>query len=636
MISVSGKRRVTSEERGRSPEDSNSRTVFTISMVNQLQTTDERAGRRRQAAMALVMLLGLTVCVYWRLPTQEFVNIDDDMLVYRNAQVQAGLTSASVRWAMGVPVESHWHPLTWLSWMVDAEMYGNWAGGYKITNLMLHVLNVALLATGLGMMTGRWRRSVLAAAIFALHPLHVESVAWVTERKDVLSTLFGLSAVVAYAWYVRRPGVGRYALVASMFALALMSKPMWVTLPVLLLMLDAWPMGRMTKATTGKLILEKLPLLAGSVVVWLLTIGAESVHGNVAPLTEVGAGERVGYALLAYVGYLSKAIWPVNLAIFYPRPTVIPVMRCVISGSVLILISVAAVIMRRRAPAVLIGWMWFVAAMAPVIGIVSFGTAAMADRYAYLPMIGLWVAVVWVMCDTVAAIRIPRLAAAATALLLLLGLGAMTIKQVRYWDDSVTLFTHAVEVEPEQVLGYVNLGAALRDRGDLDNAAEALTMALRRRNNDPNALTTLGAVMQDMGRTDEAAMLYQRALMVDSENTNAMNNLAVILEERGAMAEALQWYQRAMARSPSDPFVHNNMAGLLEKLGRGDEAMAEYEAALRLRGDYVEPRKNLALLYARRGDRAAAVAQLEMVLRIRPMDPDAREMIKAIVEGGER
>jgi Flp pilus assembly protein TadD len=547
------------------------------------------------------LLLAATFAVFSPLATAEFVNFDDDVYVTGNAMVRAGLTGAGLRWAFQTFHGSNWHPLTWVSHMLDVELFGLAAGAHHMVSVAIHAGNAVLLFLVLRGLTGALWRSGLVAALFAVHPLHVESVAWVAERKDVLSALLWLLAMSAYLGYVRRPGWGRYLAVVGLFALGLLAKPMVVTLPCALLLLDYWPLGRLAAPgeRRARVIAEKLPLLGLAALSAAVTVHAQAQGGVVRTLKLLPFAERVQNALVSGVAYLGATLWPARLAVFYPLPKDgYPAWQVAAAAAVLALLAAAAVRGARAFPAGLVGLLWAAGTLVPVLGLVQVGGQVRADRYMYLPLIGLFIAVAW------GAAALPRRATAKApaALLALAALAAASREQVSWWHDSASLFAHARSVAPASALVENNLGLALAERGDPDGAAVHYREALRLDPTLAGAYNNLGVLSLRSGKVAEAESLLRRAVDLDPHGATAHSSLGLLLEKQGRHDEAIAQLSRAVAIQPDDPVALNNLGVALARLGRIAEARACFSRAVALDPSDRDARENLG----RAGDSAAA------------------------------
>jgi tetratricopeptide (TPR) repeat protein len=532
-------------------------------------------------APRLLLAAGLALAVlaaFWPVLSAEFINHDDDFYVTRNPIVQRGLTAEGVRWAWTATEVANWHPVTWMAHMLDWQLFGAAPAGHHATSLALHVLNTLLLFSVLDRMTGAPWRSALVAALFGLHPLHVESVAWVSERKDVLSTCFWFCATLAWVAWLGHPRAWRYALAAACLALGLAAKPMLVTLPATLLLLDWWPLGRLTQLRPGAwaLVREKLPLAMLVVASSAATVAMQSRGHAVASFAEFPLGGRVENAIVAYATYLWKTVWPIGLVLPYaylgdrPRWEV---------GACLVLLAVvtaAAVRLRRARPYLLVGWLWYLGTLVPVIGLVQVGAQPFADRYTYVPLVGVFLAAAWALPAAA-----PRAVGAAAAGVLLV-LGVLTHAQARRWHDSVTLFTHTLAVEERNPVAHTLLGMALAEQRDLERAVGHFERALELRPAFSAAHVALGAALAQLGRADDAVGHFEAALAVEPTSVDALNNLGRVLLDRGRIDEAIARYEAALALAPDRPMLHANLGMALGRRGRLDEARAALEQAVAL------------------------------------------------------
>jgi protein O-mannosyl-transferase len=618
----------------------------------------------RRPISVLAVCAGLVlavIVVFGETASHDFVNFDDDAYVYQNRNVSGGLTAENVQWAMTEYYSANWHPLTWLSHMLDCELYGLKPGGHHVTNVFLHAATAILLFLALRRMTGALWPSALAAAIFAIHPLRVESVAWVAERKDVLSGLFFMLTLWLYARYVERPASwGRYLSVVVAYALGLTAKPMLVTLPFVLLLLDYWPLGRFGrwdrrgekrwiaqslhppyKEPTGgddgekkwmngrvgggfaqptganppykRLILEKIPLFVLAAALCVVTLTAQrDVMRSVdqQPLTW-----RVANAAMAYVAYLGKMFYPADLAVLYPLPKGPPSVREASAAfAVLLAISAAVFVVRRKRPFLLVGWLWYLGTLAPVIGLVQVGSQAMADRYTYLPQVGLYIAFAWAAAQAAGAWPHRRWGFVAASALIVAGLMICAWRQTRHWRNSEALWIHtlactsqnslahnnlgvlyrgrgqvedaivhfrkALEIKPDYVDAHFNLAAVLATRGQIDDAIDHYQKALKIKPDHADAHINLGAALAGGGQVDEAIAHYRSALKIKPDSARAHNNLGVSLAGRGDIEEAIVHYSRALEIMPDLMGAHYNLANALAALGKIDEALPHYQKEL--------------------------------------------------------
>jgi tetratricopeptide (TPR) repeat protein len=584
------------------------------------------SGPRRLAAVLLSLLLAVTTgAVYARACANGFVNYDDGPYVTDNPHVRAGLTAEGLAWAFTTTTMGNWHPLTWLSFQLDATLYGSRAWGFHLTNVLFHVGSTLALFAALVGMTGAPWRSGLVAALFALHPLHVESVAWVAERKDALSTFFGMLALLAYLRYVRRPGPSRYLGVAGLFVLSLMAKPMLVTLPCLLLLLDYWPLGRFDAdrgATAGprkRVVAEKIPLLALAAAFSVIALYAQGRGGAVRSLERVPVEARLANALVSYVAYLRKFFWPADLAPFYPHPgSALPFWQVAGAGLLLGAVTALAVWQARRRPYFIVGWLWYLGSLVPVVGIVQVGDQAMADRYTYVPLVGVSLMVSWGLADLATRWQLPPLLPAVGAAALVAACAALTWVQVGYWHDSTSLWEHACGVTPDNYLAQFNLGHALYEEDRLRAAIQHFSESARVRPGFAAAYNNRGRALFRQGRTADAMRDYAEALRLDPDYADAHNNLAIALLETGKSAEAIEHYQAAVRQDPDNPTRHYNLGLALVRRGELEEGIREFAEAIRLRPGFTMAHNNLGLALAQQGRWRQAVAEFTEALRLQP------------------
>ncbi len=529
-----------------------------------------RIGRRIETILALSLFI-LVLIVFGQTGGFSFLHFDDNVYVTANAHVRSGLTGSSVVWAFSTLDEGFWHPLTWLSLMLDARLFGSWAGGFHWTNVLLHGLSTVILFLTLCRMTDAPWRSAFVAGLFAVHPLHVESVAWVAERKEVLSGFFWMTALAAYAWYAVRPGIWRYGLVLVLYLFGLMAKPMIVTLPFVLLLLDVWPLRRDTalsgivgrrefsKASPMWLILEKVPLLVLSAVFSVLAYWAESQAGAIRSGELYPIADRVANALVSYTSYLYRMFWPAGLAPFYPHPGQWQGGEVLLSGIVLAVISMAVFILAKSRPWLGVGWLWYLGTLVPVSGIVQIGNIAMADRFMYIPLIGLAVMLAWGVPDLMGRSVPGRRAAGLAAGILFLSLFALVSwRQAAYWENTETLFRHTLEVTERNYKAHHALGLALHERGLSVEAIRHLRISLE--------------------------------LLEDSR---ARNDLGVALMGAGRFADAEEQFRKAVNLKPAAAKYWNNLGAAVASQDRPAEAVPLFREALRLQPGYGEARRNL-------------------------------------------
>ena len=564
---------------------------------------------------ACLFLVLATLAVYGQVLNYQFVNYDDDLYITDNPTVQNGLTRDGLGLAFTSSYAGLWHPLTMLSHMLGCELFGLNPGGHHLINLLFHIANALLLFLWLQRTTQAMGPSFLVAALFALHPLHVESVAWVAERKDVLSTFFWLLTMWAYVWYVEAPRLGRYLLILLCFMLGLMSKPMLVTLPFVLLLLDYWPLNRWTlngsaavshsrvsqdaKARQGisikRLAWEKAPLFALATLFSLVTFWAEKKIGAVQSLENVALTSRLANALVAYVTYLGKMIWPTRLAVFYPLPGAIPLWQWLGAGLTLAFLSLLIIRQCRRRPYLLVGWLWYLGTLVPVIGLVQVGGQALADRYTYVPLIGLFILVAYGMAGLGPKWRPARYLLPVGAAMILAALMICTWIQVQYWRDSASLFAHALQVTKDNALAHDSLGIVLLSQGQVDQAIDHFDEAVRLNPNYAKGHYNLGNALLARGEVNQAVAHYERALQIRPNYAKAHNSLGLALLSQGKMDEAIVHCEEALRLQPNYVGALNNLGLAFLSQGKMDQAVAQFEKVLRFRPNSPVVHNNLGL-----------------------------------------
>ena len=540
----------------------------------------------RRDLLILLTLVLATFAVYAQVGGHGFVDIDDEAYVSKNARIQAGLTPENLVWAFTAIHGNNWHPLTTLSHMLDCELFGLAPGPPHLINLLLHMASTALLFLVLRRSTGDAWPSAFVAALFALHPLHVESVAWISERKDALSGLLWMATLLAWVGYVRRPGAGRYVVVLLSLALGLLAKPMLVTLPFALLLWDLWPLRRFEghdfPNRLGRLVVEKVPLLLMAAAVSVVTFLVQSDQGAVASLEVVPVGARIANALGAYGAYLAQMIWPVKLAVLYPRTQAVAPAVVVASALLLAALTAVALANLRKRPFLPAGWFWYLGTLVPVIGIVQVGSQSRADRYTYIPLIGIFIIVAWGAAELAASRKRLRPAFAAAAALLLAALAAGTWMQVARWKDSFTLFRHALDVTERNYMVHNALGTSLANAGRLDEAVEHFRLVLEGMPEHPDAHYHLGLALVQQGQVDAGIIHLGRVLELEPEHDRAHDHLGYAYGLLGRHAEAREHYLAQMRLKPEDPLAARNLAVVEGRLGNAEEAVRMTARALEL------------------------------------------------------
>jgi tetratricopeptide (TPR) repeat protein len=574
------------------------RTVVNATDVSPQKRADEKL---IIAGIIALLVIGTMAC-YSGTVKNGFVNYDDAVYVTKNAAVLKGLSVDGFRWAFTTTYASNWHPLTWLSHMVDVQAFGLNPAGHHFTSLFFHIIAVVLLFGFMRSMTGELWPSAFVAALFALHPLHVESVAWAAERKDVLSAVFGFATLWAYACYARRPDVIKYALVMTLFALGLMAKPMLVTLPLVMLLLDYWPLERraINRQSILKLVTEKVPLLAMSIASAIVTVIAQKAA--IADFDRIGLPIRMANAITSYCIYIRQVFWPIKLAVIYPyreHPNPFAVAVCAL---LLIGVSVTVLMAGRHKKYLTTGWLWYLVTLVPVIGIVQVGSQPHADRYMYLPSIGVFIIVSRGMKAVIDSVKnSTKLLLKIAPVAVILAISGLSWKQVENWKTDGTLFSHAIAVTKGNYIAYNNLGYFFERLGRRDDAMASYQKSLDVCPGYASAHCNLGLLLMDMGRTDEAMVHYQKALELDPGYVKVHNNLGLLLARTGRTDEALIHYRRAFELNPDRAKAHNDFGALLEMMGRADEAEDHYRKALEFDPDLDEAHNNLGLRLAKTG-----------------------------------
>ena len=561
-----------------------------------------------------MLLAGIVIALFWQVQHYDFIFYDDNLYVTENSHVQKGLNPENLAWAFTATDEGFWHPLTWLSLMLDYQIYRLNAGGYHWTNVLLHLVNTVLLFLVFSRMTHAPWKSALIAALFAVHPLHVESVAWVSQRKDVLSAVFWFLTMLAYVRYAEKPGRVRYCMVVVLYVLGLMSKPMVVTLPVILLLMDYWPLKRFpahlyrsvdatnfAENSTLKLIAEKVPLLFLAAVVTVLTIYTEGKVGALKSIEMFPLDVRVANAVVSYGVYIWKSFWPVNLAIVYPHLGMPPCWQIVSSGLSLLLMTFFVFYNIKRYPFLAIGWLWYILTLAPVIGLIQIGSHALADRYTYIPLIGLSVIMVWGSSHMLRGFSYGRRLFFMSWGIALSLLAVSTWLQIQYWRDNVLLLQHTLRVTERNYIIANNLGVALFQQGKLDEAAACFEKTLRIKPDYADALNNMGLVAAFRGKADKAEYYYLKTLSVKPDNEKVHNNLANLLADQGKLKEAVYHYREALKINPNDADVHNNLGMALARQNQLEAAFGSFKEALRINPGHIEARKHMNFVLRKMG-----------------------------------
>jgi tetratricopeptide (TPR) repeat protein len=559
-----------------------------------------------------ICLAVLTWVVFGQTLWHDFINYDDPRYVYENTEITSGLSIGGIAWAFSHIHSMNWHPLTTISHMLDCQLHGLKAGWHHFTNVLLHTVAAILLFFALRQMTGALWRSAFVAAVFAIHPLRVESVAWIAERKDVLSGVFFMLTLLAYVHYVRAPSIGRYLFVAVVFAFGLMSKPMLVTLPFVLLLLDYWPLSRIRDPSFDirrqllTLVLEKIPLIALSAVSSVVTFLAQ--RGAVGWTEQLPVLARINNAGVSYVAYIWQMLWPVKLAVFYPHPeNRLPLWEIILSLLLVLGITAAAIALRKQRPYFITGWLWYLGMLVPVIGLVQVGWQGRADRYTYLPQIGLYIVATWAVSDFTALWRRQRTILSAAAILTIAVLSWRARVQTSYWRDSETLFTHALAVTSNNDVAKNNLGIVFLRKGKLDDAISLLQAAVDLRPENSPAHENLAKALLQKGQVADALVHYRKLLELQPDNIEVHNIVGTVLIQQGHIREGVEEWQKVLAIQPDNGNAMSNLAWVFatspeESLRDGAQAVQLAEEALRISGSRIPVIfRTLAAAYAEKG-----------------------------------
>jgi protein O-mannosyl-transferase len=573
-------------------------------------------GKPKWKLLLGALLVLATFALYSPVLHNGFISYDDDRYITGNPQVQAGLKWTTVSWAFTTFDQANWHPLSWLSHTLDCQIFHLNPSGHHFTSLMFHCVNVLLLFLILRWFTGFTGRSASVAALFAVHPLNVESVAWVAERKTLLSMMFFLLAIAAYGWYVKKPGIARYILIAILFAAALMSKPMVITLPFVLLLLDYWPLDRMRLANSangtgfapqpesvGKLCLEKLPLLLLSLASAAITLLVQRTGGAVVSTNRVPVTLRLGNAILSYALYLKQMVWPSNLAILYPYPHSLPILEVAAAALLLVLITAATLARYQKSRYLIVGWFWYLGTLVPMIGLIQVGNQAMADRYVYLPLIGPFVMIVWGIAESAKSHTIDARIPATAGVAALLALSWVTRTQLGYWHDDFRLWTHTLAVNPNNYVAQNNLGLALARQG----------------------------------RREEAVLHFRAAAALAPEDATSQLNLGVYAQEQGDVPQAVTHYERVLQLAAEPQLrasAYANLGTIYFANRDYPRAKQYFESVLQLNRPFPVVLQDLGLMALRDGDQAAAIRYFSRLVAVQPSDVNYFLLARAFHQAG--
>lgn len=583
----------------------------------------ERSGLT--AACVSAALLILSLAVYAPVRHFDFINWDDPDYVKENVHIAHGLDRQAVEWAFTAAYAGNWHPLTWMSHMMDIQFFGNDPGPQHVVNAVIHSIDAVLLFLAFYWMTGSAASSAFTAALFAVHPLHVESVAWISERKDVLSAFFWMLALLAYASYTRKRGVFRYFLVLLAFAFGLMAKPMVVTLPFILLLLDIWPLQRVRleagqRRVWRSLIVEKLPLLALTIASSVITFLVQSRASAVATLVQTPIGDRLANVIDSYVQYIRQTVWPAGMAAFYPY-TAVPLWR--VGAGFLVLSALSFLVLRNavRRPYLLTGWFWYLGTLVPVIGIVQVGAQARADRYTYVPTIGLFIVVAWGVPEIFSRWRRSRFVLGVAGTAIVAACALLAREQLLYWKNPEAVWDRALAVTSDNYAAHLNLGIVLDEQGRSSEALEHYKEALAIKPNLSKAHNALGAFLAREKHFDAALAEYREAIEIQPDLPGVRRNMGAALGGLGRTDEAIDEFRMELLQNPDDPFTHYDLGFAFAAQGHLDQAIAEYTQALSFRPEYPDAETELANILASQGKTDDAISHYNAALALKPDSP---------------
>ncbi len=610
-----------------------------------------------------LFLILWTFLLYWPAHNHSFIYYDDIEYVVNNPHVNSGLNWQNIQWAFNIGYASNWHPLTWLSHMMDCQFFGKDFSQHHMVNVYFHIANTLLLFIVLHRMTKALWASAFVATLFAIHPLHVESVAWLAERKDVLSTFFWMLTMLAYALYTEKPNTTRYITTLLLFALGLMAKPMLVTLPFVLLLLDYWPLERIrieskaenndlqNQSSKGKapakkisaLILEKVPFFILSLASGILTFLAQRAGGSVVSAESLSLKTRLANAIISYTAYIEKMFWPSRLAVLYPHPvSQLPLTKILFSALLLVLITVLCIYLARRLKFLAVGWLWYMGTLIPVIGIVQVGAQAMADRYTYVPLTGLFVILAWTVREVILRYQRLKPLLAFSVAIMLFALSLCSLVQLHHWQDSSTLLKHTIDVTEDNHIILTNYANILRHDGQVDEAIKLYYKALQIRPNLPQAYNQLGLAMLDKGNDKEAIACFQKAIELTKNNranrkkaevfAKANYNLANTLRKKQRFEEALLYYNKALEITPNDVDTLHGLGVTSAELKYYDQAIDYYRRALQIQPNHIITHGRLGMVLADIGKIDEAIEHFKIVLEVRPDDVEMHFNLGALLQ----
>ena len=613
-----------------------------------LMQGDKHQDNRIKIVICLLLTV-ITFSVYQQVLTHDFINLDDESYITNNSRVGNGLSADNIIWAFSTTYFFNWHPLTWLSYFLDSHLFGVNPSAFHLVNVLIHIANTLLLFLFLNQATERPLRSALVAALFALHPLHVESVAWVSERKDVLSAFFGFLAMGSYLSYAKSPKISSYLIVLLFFALSLMAKPMLVTLPFVLLLLDYWPLKRFnSSALTGTssvsvsfdsdrlpessasfqkstmiLIGEKTPFFLIAIASAVITIIAQNNSGSIASLDRFPLGLRLANALLSYVFYLLKMIWPQQLSIYYPFPPEIPLWQSIASANILILISCLVLKYRSRFPYLLVGWLWYLGTLIPVIGIVQVGSQSMADRYTYIPLIGPFIMLVWLAFDMTVSKPVRKVFFSFFTTGMMLSLIAMSSLQVGYWKNSVTVFGHALEIDSKNAVAHLNYGVALNRIGLFKEVINHYKDAIRLAPKWALLYNNLGLAYSELGQLEKALICFEHADGITPNGPSVVKHYKRVKKMLAEKMDVISKLENQAQNEPMNIDLQIELGNLYQQIYKVEESINHFQHALTINAGNSEAHKGMAMVLTMTGQYQEAEAHLKRVIDTNPHSAEA-------------
>ena len=613
--------------------------------MNLLHSLKDRNVPASVISILIVLLIIVSILlVYAQVGSHEFINFDDQLYVTDNPIVKAGVTWNGIKWAFSFSDRTYWHPLTWLSHMVDCELFGLNPGKHHLMNVFLHIINSILLFLVFMMMTGTLWRSAFVAFLFALHPINVDSVAWIAERKNLLSTLFCMLTIMAYIYYSRRPSFYKYILILFVFTLGLLSKPMLISIPFVLILLDFWPLKRINfdslltrkqisigisnerraqRTQALKLIIEKIPLLILSLVIIGTSIISFQHHSDVISSNLISTKLRVANAMVSYVTYIGKLIWPRNLTIYYPYPASLPMWEVIGASVFICTVTILAGLYAKKFPYLIVGWLWYLGTLVPVSGLIQVGLwPAMAERWVYIPAIGLFMLVAWLIPDLVSEFRFKKLVLSTLAVMVICILMILTWRQTGYWKNDFTLFSHALQVNERNSIAYSNLGDYYLNINKPGEAIEYYDKSIKINPYDPLVQNNFAIALLKEGRYEESIKYFKKAIVSYPRDPQLYSGLGIAFAHQNRNTEAIEYFSKSLDIDPSNAEVHFELAYILSEERRFDEAIINFKKVLSINSSHVGALFGLSAAYSQKKDYNASMTLLKKLLDIQPDNPN--------------